>query len=261
MPYVETDPLHEAVMLRVLGSVWLPVAWTGEVDMDPQPRVIEHVSMGGSRSVTILPSRTRSWSVNGSGPLGWWRNLQRIAAGEFGPGPFEMQHPLAARTNLVPVSGDICGASAGVVTIDGEPLRVWASPTWTARFPVQPGVPLQGRAIIGGTGATMRLSWYSNSDALLESAVVAGADTSAWTTVTGTPPSNAAWGRIVPFGSTLAGAAQVRLAVDNDDTYYAPAGVQQVAVVPGAMSHDWINTAKVHASPMSAQVTILEVEP
>lgn len=262
MPYVESAPSNEAVMLRVLGSAWLPVAWTGEMGMDPQPRVIEHVSMGGSRSVTILPSRTRSWSVNGSGPLAWWRNLQRVAGGEFGVGPFEMLHPLAARTNMVARGGDIAGASSGgLATLDGEPYRLWVAPSQTARFPIQPGVPLQGRAIIGGTGATMRLSWYSSSDALLGSATAAGAGTSAWTTVTGTPPSNAAWGRIVPFGATLAGAAQVRLTVDNDGTYYAPAGVQQVAVVPGGSSHDWINTRTIHATPIASSVTILEVEP
>lgn len=256
----ESLPLTSALLLRAMGA-WLPVAWMGDVSEEPAERSVVHTSMSGAVSVTVLGRGRRTWKVSGDSPMDFGAALQRICAGTFGIGPFEMISPIVARTNMVTPGGDIGGSSsAGVATIDGAPYPVRISPTATARFPVVPGVPLQARAIIGGLGASMRLSWYDDTDSLIGSATAAGAGFSAWTVTTGTPPSNAMWARVVPIGSTTGGAAQVRTVAHSDGRYYAPSGVQSVYVQPGGSSWSRFGDTATKTTA-TASVTIYEVAP
>lgn len=249
-------PLSEAVLLRAMGA-WLPVAWTGDVAESGGDRAVEHVSMGGERSITVLPSRLRSWRVTGGGQLEWWTGLRRVAAGEFGVGPFDMLHPLAARTNLVPRKGAVGGTPAGVVTLDGEPHPVFSTPTATGLIPVLPGVTLRARCI--QQGGTLRLSWYDAAGSLIGSATAPGPAVAGWVSVSGAPPDAAVHARVVPFGAALAGSAQARIVDADDGRYYAPAGVEAVYVHDHETSHDWINVAHLERTPIEHSVTILEV--
>lgn len=166
----------------------------------------------GKRRAQRRPVGRREWSVNADySTTAEAAALSDFASGAWGPGPFVFVSAEAPVTNMLTPAAASCDPAAGMGSTNSEGGPMLTNDGWAPRsirsgsgadiwfgderVPIIEGEPVTVSAYVEGSGAAVRVTWYTADGSTLgsdTSRVTATAATTVRSWITVSPPAGAA---------------------------------------------------------------------